>query len=115
MRGTPPATTKPEPAGAFIIAVPTPFKDQHAPDLRFIEAACASIAPVIKAGDLVILESTSPVGATEQMAAWLSVAPQASKVSSLLKSGALGLFGGGVLMLLFVMGQNAWLRARKAK
>jgi UDP-N-acetyl-D-mannosaminuronic acid dehydrogenase len=66
------ATTKPEPAGAFIIAVPTPFKDQHAPDLRFIEAACASIAPVIKAGDLVILESTSPVGATEQMAAWLA-------------------------------------------
>jgi hypothetical protein len=45
----------------------------------------------------------------------VSVAPQASKVSSLLKSGALGLFGGGVLMLLFVMGQNAWLRARKAK
>lgn len=66
------ATTKPEPAGAFIIAVPTPFKDLHAPDLRFIKAACASIAPVIKAGDLVILESTSPVGATEQMAEWLA-------------------------------------------
>jgi UDP-N-acetyl-D-mannosaminuronic acid dehydrogenase len=68
------ATTSPEPADAFLITVPTPFKDQHAPDLRFIENACASIAPVLKSGDLVILESTSPVGSTEQMAVWLAVA-----------------------------------------
>lgn len=66
------ATTKPEPADAFLIAVPTPFKEGHQPDLGYIEAASRSIAPVLKKGDLVILESTSPVGATEQMAAWLS-------------------------------------------
>ena len=72
------ATTKPEPADAFLIAVPTPFKSgptgDHEPDLHFIEAAANSIAPVLKKGDLVILESTSPVGATEQMSAWLAQA-----------------------------------------
>lgn len=72
------ATTTPEPAEAFLIAVPTPFKDgpsgPHHPDLGYIECAAKSIAPVIKKGDLVILESTSPVGATEQMAAWLAQA-----------------------------------------
>lgn len=68
------ATTKPEPADAFLIAVPTPFKDGHQPDLHYIESASKSIAPVLKRGDLVILESTSPVGATEQMAAWLAEA-----------------------------------------
>ena len=72
------ATTKPEPADAFLIAVPTPFKSgpsgDHEPDLAYIEAASKSIAPVLKKGDLVILESTSPVGATEQMAAWLAEA-----------------------------------------
>ena len=66
------ATTTPEPADAFLIAVPTPFKGDHEPDLSYIEAASKSIAPVLKKGDLVILESTSPVGATEQMAAWLA-------------------------------------------
>lgn len=71
------ATTTPEPADAFLVAVPTPFKDDSndlvpQPDLKYIEAACKAIAPVLKSGDLVILESTSPVGATEQMAAWLS-------------------------------------------
>lgn len=69
------ATGTPEPADAFLIAVSTPFRgDNHEPDLSYIEAACASIATVLKAGDLVVLESTSPVGATEQMAAWLSSA-----------------------------------------
>lgn len=68
------ATTVPEPADAFLIAVPTPFKGDHEPDLAYIEAAAKSIAPVLKSGDLVILESTSPVGATEQMAAWLAAA-----------------------------------------
>ena len=73
------ATTKAEPADAFLIAVPTPFlvgKEQgdHEPDLSYIESASKAIAPVLKKGDLVILESTSPVGATEQMAAWLAEA-----------------------------------------
>lgn len=68
------ATTTPEAADAFLIAVPTPFKDGHEPDLDYIESASKAIAPVLKKGDLVILESTSPVGATEQMSAWLAVA-----------------------------------------
>lgn len=68
------ASTTPEPADAFLIAVPTPFKGDHEPDLSYIESASKSIAPVLKKGDLVILESTSPVGATEQMAAWLAAA-----------------------------------------
>ena len=71
------ATTTPEPADAFLIAVPTPFKksnDNHEPDLSYIESASKAIASVLKKGDLVILESTSPVGATEQMAAWLAEA-----------------------------------------
>lgn len=72
------AVTKPEAADAFLIAVPTPFMEGaaglHEPDMRYIEAASKSIAPVLKKGDLVILESTSPVGATEQMAAWLAEA-----------------------------------------
>ena len=70
------ATLTPEPADAFLIAVPTPFKESSSeipePDLKYIEAAAKAIAPVLKKGDLVILESTSPVGATEQMAAWLA-------------------------------------------
>lgn len=66
------ATMTPEPADAFIVAVPTPFTDGKKPDLKYIEAASRAIAPVLKKGNLVILESTSPVGATEQMAAWLA-------------------------------------------
>ena len=66
------ATTVPEPADAFIVAVPTPFKEDKQPDLSYIESAARAIAPVLRAGNLVILESTSPVGATEQMAAWLA-------------------------------------------
>jgi UDP-N-acetyl-D-mannosaminuronic acid dehydrogenase len=66
------ATTKPEPADAFLIAVPTPFKGDHEPDLIYVEAASRSIAPVLKKGDLVILESTSPVGTTEKMSEWLA-------------------------------------------
>lgn len=68
------ATTKPEPADAFLIAVPTPFKGEHKPDLSYIQAAAHGIAPVLKKGDLVVLESTSPVGATEQLADWLAAA-----------------------------------------
>lgn len=69
------ATTEPEPADAFLIAVPTPFKgDNHEPDLSYIEAASKAIAPVLSAGNLVVLESTSPVGATDAMATWLAEA-----------------------------------------
>jgi UDP-N-acetyl-D-mannosaminuronic acid dehydrogenase len=69
------AATHAEPADAFLIAVPTPFKgEQHEPDLSFVRAAAMSIAPVLKKGDVVILESTSPVGTTEQLALWLSEA-----------------------------------------
>ncbi|MFC6337424.1 UDP-N-acetyl-D-mannosamine dehydrogenase [Pseudomonas sp. CCM 7891] len=68
------ATMVPEPADAFLIAVPTPFNEDYTPDLGYIESASKAIAPVLKKGDLVILESTSPVGATEQMSAWLAAA-----------------------------------------
>lgn len=72
------AATRPQTADAFLVAVPTPFKKGHeegripTPDLSYIQAAADSIGPVLKKGDLVILESTSPVGATEQMANWLA-------------------------------------------
>ncbi|HIE4800936.1 TPA: UDP-N-acetyl-D-mannosamine dehydrogenase [Serratia marcescens] len=66
------AVTKQQPADAFLIAVPTPFKGDHEPDLSYVETAAKSLAPVLKKGDLVILESTSPVGATEQVAEWLA-------------------------------------------
>jgi len=65
------ATTKVEPADAFLICVPTPFKNNFKPDLSYIEATAKSIAPVLKTGNLVILESTSPVGTTEQLSYWL--------------------------------------------
>ena len=62
------ATTQVEESDAFIIAVPTPFKEGHKPDISYVDAAAKSIAPVLKAGNLVILESTSPVGTTEHIA-----------------------------------------------
>ena len=69
------ASTTPEEADAFIIAVPTPFKqendDDHCPDLSYVKSATQSIAPFLKKGDLVILESTSPVGTTEKVSGWL--------------------------------------------
>lgn len=68
------AQTAPIEADAYIVAVPTPFKDNYEPDLKYIEAASKALAPFLKKGNLVILESTSPVGATEQMSAWLSEA-----------------------------------------
>lgn len=68
------AVTKPEPAEAFLIAVPTPFHDGHKPDISYVEAAALSIAPVLQRGNLVILESTSPVGTTEKISHWLAEA-----------------------------------------
>ncbi len=61
------ASTKPEAADIFIIAVPTPFTEGNKPDLSYVEAATVSIIPLLKAGDLVILESTSPVGTTDKI------------------------------------------------
>ncbi|MGB0937626.1 MAG: UDP-N-acetyl-D-mannosamine dehydrogenase [Colwellia sp.] len=72
------AVLTPEQADAFLIAVPTPFLptatdgDVPQPDLKYIQAAAKAIAPVLKKGDLVILESTSPVGATEKLSGWLA-------------------------------------------
>jgi UDP-N-acetyl-D-mannosaminuronic acid dehydrogenase len=66
------ATTRPEPADAFIVAVPTPFLENHAPDLSHVEAAARSIAPVLAKGNLVVLESTSPVGTTRRLASILA-------------------------------------------
>ncbi|WP_035853479.1 UDP-N-acetyl-D-mannosamine dehydrogenase [Deefgea rivuli] len=68
------AQTTPSEADAFMIAVPTPFTEGNKPDLSYIEAAGKAIAPYLKKGNLVILESTSPVGATEKLAGWLAEA-----------------------------------------
>lgn len=73
-QGTLRATTKPEAADAFIVAVPTPFTDGHKPDLSYIQAAAEAIAPHLSAEALVILESTSPPQATQQMAEWILAA-----------------------------------------
>lgn len=66
------AQTLPTEADAYIVAVPTPFKDDYQPDLKYIETAAKALAPFLKPGNLVILESTSPVEATEQMSSWLA-------------------------------------------
>jgi len=63
------ASLEPVKADIFIIAVPTPFKGNHVPDLSFIEQASKAIAPYIEPGNLVILESTSPVGTTDDCVA----------------------------------------------
>jgi UDP-N-acetyl-D-mannosaminuronic acid dehydrogenase len=58
------AFTKPQPADVFMIAVPTPFQDNHQPDMTYVRKAADAVAEVLQPGNLVILESTSPVGAT---------------------------------------------------
>lgn len=69
------ATTTPEPADVFIITVPTPFyasdDGSHKPNLDYVRSASQAIAPVLQKGNLVILESTSPVGTTEKLVGWL--------------------------------------------
>ena len=68
------ATLTPEASQAFLIAVPTPIShDTLEPNLDYIEAAANSIAPVIEKGNLVVLESTVPVGTTEKLCQWLSL------------------------------------------
>jgi UDP-N-acetyl-D-mannosaminuronic acid dehydrogenase len=64
-RGLLSASMTVSPADVFVIAVPTPFDKDHKPDISYVLAAARSIAPVLKTGDCVILESTSPVGTTE--------------------------------------------------
>jgi UDP-N-acetyl-D-mannosaminuronic acid dehydrogenase len=59
-------------ADAFILAVPTPFKDGHEADLSYVRSATESIAPKLRRGDIVILESTSPPGTTRQVSVWLA-------------------------------------------
>jgi UDP-N-acetyl-D-mannosaminuronic acid dehydrogenase len=71
-RGTLRASLTPEEADVFVIAVPTPVSGDHAPDVSYVMQATRTIAPVLKPGNLVILESTSPVGTTEQMCALLA-------------------------------------------
>lgn len=61
------ASSQPTEADVYLIAVPTPFKENYQPDLTFVESAIASITPYLKTGALVIIESTSPVGTTEKM------------------------------------------------
>lgn len=61
------AGTKPVAADTFLIVVPTPFKGKNEPDISFVQAATKAILPFLKAGDLYIIESTSPVGTTEKM------------------------------------------------
>ena len=66
-RGNLRASTLIEPADVFVIAVPTPFGDNHAPDIGYVLKAATTVAAALKAGDVVILESTSPVGTTEKV------------------------------------------------
>ncbi|KAG5717228.1 hypothetical protein E4T56_gene2368, partial [Termitomyces sp. T112] len=66
-RGLLTASLEVAPADVFVIAVPTPFGPDHEPDVSYVLSAARSIAPVLKSGDVVILESTSPVGTTEQI------------------------------------------------
>lgn len=61
------ASTRPETADAYFIVVPTPFKGNHEPDKSYVEAATRAVIPLLKEGDLYVIESTSPVGTTEEM------------------------------------------------
>lgn len=66
-RGNLRASTSIAPADIFVIAVPTPFAENHAPNIGYVLQAATTIAAVLKVGDVVILESTSPVGTTEKV------------------------------------------------
>jgi len=61
------ASTAPISAEVYLIVVPTPFKGNHEPDISFVEAATKGVIPLLKKGDLYIIESTSPIGTTEKM------------------------------------------------
>ena len=71
------ASTTPEISDAYFIVVPTPFKGNHEPDISYVEAATKAVMPLLKEGDLYVIESTSPVGTTELMAKLIfSVRPE---------------------------------------
>jgi UDP-N-acetyl-D-mannosaminuronic acid dehydrogenase len=70
--GTLTATTETPEADAFIIAVPTPFAEDHQADLSYVRSAVAQIAPRLRGGEVVILESTSPPGTSEEVSRWLA-------------------------------------------
>ena len=57
----------PEESDVYLVVVPTPFKGNHEPDISYVEAATRMVAPLLKEGDLFVIESTSPVGTTEKM------------------------------------------------
>lgn len=61
------ASTTPEMSEAYFMVVPTPFKGNHEPDISYVEAATRAVLPLLKEGDLYVIESTSPVGTTEKM------------------------------------------------
>lgn len=61
------AALRPEVSDAYFIVVPTPFKGNHEPDISYVEAATRTILPLLKEGDLYVIESTSPVGTTDKM------------------------------------------------
>lgn len=61
------ASLEPEQADTYLIVVPTPFKEKNEPDISYVEAATKAILPLLKEGDLYIIESTSPIGTTEKM------------------------------------------------
>lgn len=62
------ASTKPMEADVFLIAVPTPFKDNNLPDISYVESATKMAIPFLREGNLFIIESTSPVFTTEKIA-----------------------------------------------
>lgn len=62
------ASSKPQECDAYFMVVPTPFKGNHQPDISYVEAATRAVIPLLKQGDLYVIESTSPVGTTELMA-----------------------------------------------
>ncbi len=61
------ASGTPEESDVYLVVVPTPFKGNHEPDISYVEAATRMVAPLLKEGDLFVIESTSPVGTTEKM------------------------------------------------
>ena len=61
------ASTTPEMSDAYFMVVPTPFKGNHEPDISYVEAATRAVLPLLKEGDLYVIESTSPVGTTDKM------------------------------------------------
>lgn len=62
------ATQKPKVSDVYVVVVPTPFKEDHQPDISYVKSATESVVPILKEGDLFVIESTSPVGTTDKMA-----------------------------------------------